>query len=56
MIHDFVLAGKYLVVPVYPNIFDGVFDLLTGSKSYGELCKWAPERGVEIVIFDRDTF
>ena len=35
MLHDFVLAGKYLVIPIYPILINGIFDVITGGKTLG---------------------
>ena len=54
LIHDFCLAGKYLVFlvsPVRVNFAPIVF----GQKSYSEAVKWKPELGTEILIFERDN-
>jgi all-trans-8'-apo-beta-carotenal 15,15'-oxygenase len=54
MIHDFCLAGKYLVFCI-PPLRASIPLLMLGKASFGESLKWQPELGTEIVIFDRDT-
>ena len=35
LLHDFALCGRYLVIPVFPEVINGIFDILLGSKSLG---------------------
>jgi all-trans-8'-apo-beta-carotenal 15,15'-oxygenase len=54
VIHDFVLAGRYLVFCV-PPVRLHPLPLLAYLKSYSEALKWQPELGTEIVVVDRDS-
>jgi all-trans-8'-apo-beta-carotenal 15,15'-oxygenase len=54
MIHDFVLAGPYLVFFISPVYLD-VLPLLLRWKSYSEALRWQPERGTQVLIVDRET-
>jgi carotenoid cleavage dioxygenase-like enzyme len=53
-IHDFVMAGQYLVFLV-PPVRIGVLKVLVGLKSYSEAMAWRPELGTQILVFDRGT-
>ncbi|AFY75268.1 lignostilbene-alpha,beta-dioxygenase-like enzyme [Synechococcus sp. PCC 7502] len=52
MIHDFVLAGDYLIFCV-PPLRLNPFPLLLNLKSYSDSLAWKPEEGTEILVFDR---
>jgi all-trans-8'-apo-beta-carotenal 15,15'-oxygenase len=54
MIHDFVLAGRYLVFCV-PPVRAQVLPLLARVKSFSEAIAWQPQLGTEIIVVDRDT-
>ena len=54
LIHDYVLAGKYLVFCV-PPVRLKALPLLAMLKSYSEALTWQPEKGTEIIVVDRTT-
>lgn len=54
LIHDFALAGPYLVFCVSPVVVNPL-PLLLNWKSYSEAMGWKPEQGTQILIIDRDT-
>ena len=54
LIHDFCLAGQYLVFLV-PPVRVKLLPVLLGQQSYSEAMAWQPELGTEILIFDRDN-
>jgi all-trans-8'-apo-beta-carotenal 15,15'-oxygenase len=54
LIHDFVLAGHYLVFLISP-VRVNIFPVLFGFSSYSDGMKWKPELGTEILIFDRES-
>jgi carotenoid cleavage dioxygenase-like enzyme len=54
LIHDFVLAGQYLVFFVSP-VRINFLPVILGSKCFSDAMEWKPELGTEILIFDRDT-
>lgn len=54
LIHDFVLAGQYLVFCIPPVRVD-VLPVLLGFKSFCEAMVWQPKLGTEILIFDRNN-
>ncbi|MBW4650884.1 MAG: carotenoid oxygenase family protein [Kastovskya adunca ATA6-11-RM4] len=54
IVHDFVLAGQYLVFfipPVRLNL------LLAGLslRSFGEALEWQPDKATQIIVLDRET-
>ncbi|MBD2361619.1 carotenoid oxygenase family protein [Anabaena minutissima FACHB-250] len=54
VIHDFVLAGQYLIF-FAPPVQINIFPVLFGFKTYSDSMKWQPESGTEILVFDRET-
>ncbi|HYW18510.1 MAG TPA: carotenoid oxygenase family protein [Nodularia sp. (in: cyanobacteria)] len=54
LIHDFVLAGQYLIFFI-PAVRLNVFPLLAGISSYSDAFQWKPELGTQILVFDRET-
>ncbi len=54
MIHDFVMAGDYLVFCV-PPVRLNPFPMLLQFKSYSDSLQWQPKEGTEILVFDRHT-
>ncbi|WP_013322056.1 carotenoid oxygenase family protein [Gloeothece verrucosa] len=52
LIHDFVLAGDYLIFFVSPVRIKAI-PVLLGLKSYSEAMEWKPEIGTKILIFNR---
>ena len=54
MIHDFALAGQYIVFFISPLNLN-VLPFLAKLKSYSESLTWQPDLGTQILIFDRNT-
>jgi len=54
LIHDFVLAGAYLVF-VVPPVQVPILPLLLNLKSASDVMQWKPQQGTQILIFDRET-
>lgn len=54
LIHDFCLAGDYLVFLVSP-VRVSIPPVALGLKSYSDSLVWKPELGTEILIFERDN-
>jgi len=54
MIHDCVMAGRYLVFLI-PPVRIAVLPVLFGLRSYCDAMRWQPERGTQILIVDRET-
>jgi all-trans-8'-apo-beta-carotenal 15,15'-oxygenase len=52
VIHDFALAGDYLVFFLSP-VRVNVLPVLLGKKSYSDAMKWKPQLGTQIWICDR---
>ncbi|MDB9510435.1 carotenoid oxygenase family protein [Kamptonema animale CS-326] len=53
-IHDFVMAGPYLVFFVSPLRLNP-WPLLAGLSCYSESFEWKPQLGTQILVFDRET-
>ncbi|PSB29090.1 hypothetical protein C7B69_09540 [filamentous cyanobacterium Phorm 46] len=54
LLHDFVLAGKYLIFFV-PPVRLNLMPVLAGIGSYGDSFEWKPELGTQILVFDSET-
>lgn len=54
VIHDFVLAGRYLVFLV-PPVRVQLLPVLFGFKSFSDAMQWKPQLGTEIIVLDRAT-
>ncbi|MFP4133609.1 MAG: carotenoid oxygenase family protein [Halothece sp.] len=54
VIHDFVLAGRYLVFLV-PPVRVQLLPVLFGFKSFSDAMEWKPELGTEMIVLDRAT-
>lgn len=54
LIHDFVLAGQYLLFFISPLRLQPLQFLLK-SKSFSDAFSWQPEQGTQILVFDRDS-
>jgi carotenoid cleavage dioxygenase-like enzyme len=54
LIHDFVLAGQYLVFCVPPVRLNSL-PVLMQQSSYSEALLWQPDKGTEIIVVDRHT-
>ncbi len=55
LIHDFVLAGPYLVFFIPPVEIE-ILPILLGMNSYSESMRWRPEKGTQVLVIDRETF
>ncbi|OKH40533.1 hypothetical protein NIES2119_02670 [[Phormidium ambiguum] IAM M-71] len=54
LIHDFVMAGKYLIFfipPVRVNLVKALF----GLQSFSDAMEWKPQLGTQVLVFDRTT-
>jgi len=54
LVHDFVLAGKYLIFFV-PPVRLNVLPVLAGISSYGDSFDWKPELKTQILVIDSET-
>ncbi|MGK7946065.1 MAG: carotenoid oxygenase family protein [Microcystaceae cyanobacterium] len=53
LIHDFCLAGEYLIFLVAPVLCD-IWQALSGKSSFSDSLKWQPKQGTKLLIFDRN--
>ena len=54
LVHDFVMAGQYLVFFV-PPVRVKLLPVALGMSSYSEAMAWKPELGTQILVVDRNT-
>lgn len=54
LVHDFVMAGQYLIFFV-PPVRLNLLPVASGLSSYSDAMEWKPELGVQILVCDRDT-
>ncbi|MEL6221620.1 MAG: carotenoid oxygenase family protein [Cyanobacteria bacterium J06627_8] len=54
LIHDFVLAGRYLMLCI-PPVQVQLLPVGLGLQSFCDAMKWEPQRGTEIIVVDRKT-
>lgn len=53
IVHDFVLAGQYLIFFV-PPVRVNALPVLFGLSSYSDALEWQPKLGTQFLVFDRD--
>ena len=54
MIHDFVMAGPYLIFCISP-VFMNPLPFLAQLKSYSDCLQWQPQKGTQILVIDRQS-
>ncbi|AFY78205.1 lignostilbene-alpha,beta-dioxygenase-like enzyme [Pleurocapsa sp. PCC 7327] len=54
LIHDFVMAGQYLIFFVSPVRINFLPPAL-GLSSFSDAMQWKPELGTQVLVFDRNT-
>jgi carotenoid cleavage dioxygenase-like enzyme len=54
LIHDFVLAGQYLVFFISPVRLQ-LLPALLQLKSFSDALRWRPEKGTQILVLDKNT-
>jgi carotenoid cleavage dioxygenase-like enzyme len=54
LVHDFVLAGQYLLFFISPVRLN-LFPVLLGLKCFGEAMVWQPQKGTQIIVINRET-
>ncbi len=54
IVHDFVLAGQYLVFFI-PPVRVNLLPAALGISSYSDAMEWQPKLGTQILVFDRET-
>ncbi|MDB9308051.1 carotenoid oxygenase family protein [Aphanizomenon sp. CS-733/32] len=54
LIHDFVLAGQYLIFFISPVRLN-LWPVLVGTSNYSDSLEWHPELGTQMIVFDRES-
>jgi carotenoid cleavage dioxygenase-like enzyme len=54
LVHDFVMAGRYLVFFI-PSVQVNVLPVLVGLSSYSDALEWQPGKGTQFLVIDRET-
>jgi len=54
LIHDFVLAGQYLIFCI-PPVRLNALPILLGLSSYSDSLKWQANQATQILVLDRET-
>lgn len=54
LIHDFVMAGSYLIFCIAP-VSISLLPLLMHWNSFSEAMRWSPKQGTQILVIDRNT-
>ncbi|MGI8504032.1 MAG: carotenoid oxygenase family protein [Hassallia sp.] len=54
LLHDFVLAGKYLIFCI-PPVRMNPLPVLIGLSSYSDALEWKPQLGTQIWVVDKET-
>ena len=52
LIHDFVLAGDYLIFFI-PPVRANLLPIMLGKKAFSDGMEWKPQFGTQVLIFDR---
>ena len=54
LVHDFVMAGQYLVFFV-PPVRVNLLPVGVGLSNYSDAMEWQPSKATQVIIFDRET-
>ncbi|MBR8837241.1 MAG: carotenoid oxygenase family protein [Stigonema ocellatum SAG 48.90 = DSM 106950] len=54
VVHDFVLAGQYLIF-FAPPVRLNVLRVLTGLNCYSDVLEWKRQLGTQVLVFDRES-
>ncbi len=54
LIHDFVMAGEYLIFLI-PPVRLNLWSIVLGQKSYSDALTWQPNKGTQVLVFDREN-
>lgn len=54
IVHDFVLAGQYLVFFI-PPVRLNLLPALSMLSSFGDALEWQPSKGTQFIVVDRET-
>lgn len=52
--HSFAISERYLALVAFPFVLNPM-DLALGRRTFVESFAWKPERGTEILVFERET-
>lgn len=52
--HSFAMTERYLALVAFPFVLNPL-DLALGRRTFIESFEWKPERGTEILVFERET-
>ncbi len=52
--HSFAISERYLALVAFPFVLNPI-DLALGRRSFVESFSWKPERGTEILVFERES-
>ncbi len=54
LVHDFVMAGQYLVFFV-PPLRVNLLPTAIGLNCYSDALEWQPDKGTQVIVLDRET-
>ncbi len=54
LVHDFVLAGPYLIFLLPPVVLP-LMPIVLGTRSLSDALQWQPQHGTQVVVVDRQT-
>lgn len=54
LVHDFVMAGPYLIFLVPPVVLS-LLPILLGTQGFSDALRWRPQHGTQIIVVDRHT-
>ncbi len=54
LVHDFVMAGPYLVFFI-PPVRLNTLAVMSGLSSFSDSMEWQPSKGTQFLVFDRET-
>jgi carotenoid cleavage dioxygenase-like enzyme len=54
LVHDFVLAGPYLVFLVPPVVLS-LLPIVLGTQGFSDAMRWRPQYGTQVIVVDRHT-
>ncbi|MBT9317613.1 carotenoid oxygenase family protein [Leptothoe spongobia] len=54
LVHDFVLAGPYLIFLIPPVVLS-LLPILLQNKGFSDAMQWQPQHGTQVIVVDRHT-
>ncbi|MGF1602915.1 MAG: carotenoid oxygenase family protein [Thermosynechococcaceae cyanobacterium] len=54
LVHDFVMAGPYLIFLIPPVVLP-LMPILLGTQSFSDALQWRPQLGTQIIVVNRTT-